>query len=142
MGGRGSSSGTSIKGKKYGTEFSTLYTAGNIKFVEYNYGNPKAPMETMTKGRVYVTLGKDGAPKYISYYDADNKRTKQIDLDKPHYGVLPHAHHGYEHKERDTRKGFAHLTNKERAMVYRVQKIWRETVYDKWKKIHGKNDMA
>ena len=82
----------------------------------------------------YVTLGKDGAPKYISYYDSKNKRTKQIDLDKPHHGVLPHTHHGYEHKENDTPKGFAHLTDKECAMVDRVGKIWRETVYDKWKK--------
>lgn len=134
MGGRGSSSGISVKGRAYGTEYKSLHTAGNIKFLVYKFGNPTAPMETMTKGRVYVTLGKDGAPKYISYYDTENKRTKQIDLDKPHHGVLPHTHHGYMHKENDTPKGFAHLTDKERAMVNRVEEIWRRTVYDKWKK--------
>lgn len=36
-----------------------------------------------------------GNPKYISYYDKENKRKKQIDLDKPHMGVSPHTHHGY-----------------------------------------------
>ena len=137
MGGRGSSSGVSSQGRRYGTEYKSLYTSGNIKFVVYKYGNPTAPMETMTKGRVYVTLGKDGKPKYISYYDSDNKRKKQIDLDKPHQGILPHTHHGYNHSENDTAKKFANLTDKERDMVDRVQKIWKESVYDKWKKKYG-----
>ena len=34
-------------------------------------GPPRHPV-SMTKRRVYVTLGKDGSPKYISYYDAEN----------------------------------------------------------------------
>ncbi len=134
MGGRGSSSGTSKSGKAYGTEYKSIHTAGNVKFVVHNDGSPTAPMETMTKGRVYVTLDKEGKPKYISYYDKDNKRTKQIDLTVPHRGVLPHTHHGYEHNEHDTPKGFAHLTDRERAMVKRITNIWTETVYDKWRK--------
>lgn len=134
MGGRGSSSGISVKGRAYGTEYTSLHTSGNIKFVVYNYGNPTAPMETMTNRRVYVTLDKNGIPKYITYYDAENRRTKQIDLDKPHHGVLPHTHHGYEHTENDTSKGFANPTDKERAMVDRINKIWKEAVYAKWKK--------
>lgn len=36
MGGRGASSGASNKGRKYGTEFTSLYQSGNIKFVRYN----------------------------------------------------------------------------------------------------------
>lgn len=137
MGGRGSSSGMSVKGRPYGTEYRSIHTSGNIKFVIYRYGNPTAPMETMTKGRVYVTLGKDGQPKCISYYDTDNKRCKQIDIDKPHHGVLPHTHHGYNHSEHDTPKGFSNLTAKEKTMVANVMRIWRETVYDKWKKQYG-----
>lgn len=137
MGGRGSSSGISLKGRPYGTEYKSLHTAGNVKFVVYKYGNPTAPMETMTKGRVYVTLDGEGKPKFISYYDSNNKRKKQIDLDTPHMGVLPHTHHGYYHKENDTSKGFAHLTDKECAMVDRVGEIWREKVYDIWKKHYG-----
>ena len=56
MGGRGTSSGVSDKGKPYGTEYTTLLTSGNIKFVRYNdSGSAKTPRETMTRGRVYVT---------------------------------------------------------------------------------------
>ncbi len=45
MGGRGSSSGISVKGKKYGTEYKSLLTYGNIKFVvplENNTSLPQA----------------------------------------------------------------------------------------------------
>ena len=57
MGGRGASSGLSDKGKKYGSEYTTLHQSGNIKFVRYNdSGSAKPPMETMTNGRVYATV--------------------------------------------------------------------------------------
>lgn len=59
MGGRGASSGMSVKGKLYGTEYRSLLTVGNIKFIKKNDGNVTAPLETMTKGRVYVTLNND-----------------------------------------------------------------------------------
>ena len=54
------------------------------------------------------------------------KEKKQIDLDKPHRDVLPHMHHGYNHSEKDSKKGFANLTKKEKEMVNRVNKVWRE----------------
>lgn len=56
FGGRGASSGLSDKGKKYGSEYKTLYQTGNIKFVSYNNGSATAPMETMTDGRVYAVV--------------------------------------------------------------------------------------
>lgn len=124
FGGRGSRSGKSNKGKPYGSEYRTVLTAGNIKFIIPNSGAATAPMETMTSGRVYVTVNEDGVLKFISYYDKQNKRVKQIDLDRPHAGVVPHTHHGYEHNENDTVKGFAHLTDEEKRMVERVIKIW------------------
>ena len=34
MGGRGSSSGISVSGKVYGSEYKSLVTYGNIKFVK------------------------------------------------------------------------------------------------------------
>ena len=95
MGSRGSKKKKSNNGKDYGTEYKSLLTSGNIKFVVRLDNSASAPMESMTKNRVYVTLTPQGKPKYISYYDKDNKRRKQIDLDKPHQGVLPHTHHGY-----------------------------------------------
>ena len=137
MGGRGSSTGMSVKNKPYGSEYKSLLTSGNVKFVVPSEGNTPAPMETMTVRRVYVTLDGEGNPKYISYYDKENKRCKQIDLDKPHRGVSPHTHHGYNHNENDTEKGFANLTPKERAMVQRVTSTWKEKkndIWSRWKK--------
>ena len=81
-------------------------------------------METMTRGRVYVTIDSNHDPKFISYYDTTNKRFKQIDLDRPHKGVLPHTHHGYEHNENDSTKGYAYLTTEEKKMVEGIKKIW------------------
>lgn len=124
MGGRGASSGISVSGKPYGSEFRSVLQDGNIKFVKANTGSATAPLETMTRGRVYVTVNAADELKFISYYDNQNKRTKTIDLTKPHKGVLPHTHHGYEHFENDSKKGFANLTTEEKAMVARVRKLW------------------
>lgn len=126
MGGREASSGMSDKGKKYGTEYSALHTAGNIKFISYNGGNAKTPMETMTKGRVYVLINKQkDAPKSIIYFDTSNKRNKQIDLDHEHKGMKPHTHHGYNHAEYEIgKKGGTNLTTKEHKLVERVNKEW------------------
>ena len=134
MGGRGSSSGTSVSGKKYGTEYTSLVTYGNIKFVVPNEGSTKAPMETMTKNRVYVTLSQDGNLKSISYYDKGNMRRKQIDLDKPHKGMLPHTHHGYWHNEYDSLKGATNLSVKEKKLVNIVSDVWKEKKGDAWSK--------
>lgn len=77
MGGRGASSGVSDKGKPYGSEYTTVYQSGNIKFVKQtNASNAKTPMETMTKGRIYVTLGKNNEPKSITRYSNNGLRKK------------------------------------------------------------------
>lgn len=122
MGGRGSSSGISVK--PYGTEYHTLLESGNIKFVQRNEGNAKAPLETMTKGRVYVTVNAKGELKYISYYDVNKKKVKTIDLDHPHKKMRLHTHHGYEHNENDGPKGATRLTPKEKIMVVKVRELW------------------
>ncbi len=125
MGGRGSSSGISVSGKPYGSEYHIIYRFSNIKFVVVNNGANTAPMETMTSGRVYVTVDKNtNQPKYISYYDKRNNRSKQIDLGHTHIinGVpeKPHTHKGYEHNEKGDRKP----TERENKMIDRVMKIW------------------
>lgn len=124
MGGRGASSGTSVYGNKYGSQYHTLYQSGNIKFVTKNYRDAETLMETRTSGRVYVHVeGKD--LKSIVYFDKENKRNKQIDLDHPHKefkGI--HTHHGYFHNENDSEKGASNLTAEERKMVARVKKLW------------------
>lgn len=124
MGGRGASSGTSVYGNKYGSQYHSLLTVGNIKFVEKNEGATESLQETMTKGRVYVEVV-NGKLKAIHYFDNENKRSKQTHLNRPHYGKQPHTHHGYNHKENETSKdGASRLTNKEKKMVERVYKIW------------------
>ena len=120
MGGRGASSGHSANGKPYGSEFLELLKVSNIKFVQYDGNTAKSPQETMTKGRVYVTLSSKGNPQVITYYDPDGKRKKSIDLTHAHNGISPHVHHGYNHSEGGTTK----LTDKERKMVDFVLKTW------------------
>lgn len=131
MGGRGaSSSGKHGKyGKNsqhtYGSEFTTVYKSGNIKFVIANAKSNKAPMETQTPRRVYVTIDKNtNEPKYISYYDKNNMRNKTIDLKHKHMGIEPHTHHGYEHNENDGPKGATKLDTKEKKMVDKVNDLW------------------
>lgn len=127
MGGRGASSGISDKGKKYGTEYHSLFTSGNLKFiVQKENGSQTAPMETMTKGRVYVLIDKNNnKPKSIIYFDKNNKRNKQVDLDHEHKKIQPHVHHGYNHSEYEvSKKGGTNLTKIELKMVDRVNNEW------------------
>lgn len=128
MGGRGASSGKyRLHGKDltYGDEYKSLLTYGNIKFLvmKDDSRSATAPRETMTEGRVYVTINEKGNPASITYFD-NNKRVKQIDLDHYHKKMKPHTHHGYNHNENDGKKGGANLTPKEKKMVERVERIW------------------
>lgn len=58
-------------------------TAGNVKFIRKNDRRSEPIMETMTDGRVYAFVG-GGEIKSVVYFDGDNKRVKQIDVDAPH----------------------------------------------------------
>lgn len=123
MGGRGASSGISNKGKKYGSEYNTLLQDGNIKFVSKTNRTSETLMETMTPGRIYVTVGGNELLS-VMYFNPDNKRVKSIDLDHPHKKMKPHTHHGYIHSENDGPKGASKLTAKEKKMVERIEKLW------------------
>lgn len=123
MGGRGSSSGVSDYGNKYGSQYKTVLKEGNIKFVQKNSRTSETLTETATKGRVYVTVGGNDLLQII-YFDRNLKRSKTIDLSHTHDGKNPHTHHGYNHNENDSVKGYANLTTKEKKMVEQVKKIW------------------
>lgn len=98
-----------------------MLKTGNIKFVRYNDSkSAKTPQETMTKGRVYVTVNANNDLTAITYYDANGKRRKTIDLNHKHNGKQPHVHHGYNHAE----KGTTGLSPKEIALVDFVRKMW------------------
>lgn len=122
MGGRGASSGKSAAGAPYGSEYRTVYQSGNIKFVRQNAAkNAKDPLETKSKGRVYVTINDQNEINAINYYDKTGKRFKSINLLHDHPGVKgKHTHLGYYHKENGTRK----LTSEEEKLVENVTRIW------------------
>lgn len=123
MGGRGAASGVS-DGKPYGSEYHSLDEFENIKFVASNDASNTAPLETMTKGRVYAIVNESNNKiKAISFYDESNKRYKQIDLD--HYHKIngksekPHVQMGYYHN------GAAYKpSEKEKALIDKVEKFW------------------
>ena len=121
MGGRGAASGT---GKHpYGGEYKTILQDGNIKFVKYRLAdNAKAPLETQTKGRIYVTVNNDNELSFISYYDREGKRSKTIDLLHAHDGKSPHSHTGYEHDGKSS-----DLVDEEKKLLARVRKAWYDS---------------
>lgn len=118
MGSRGAASGT---GKHpYGSEYKTILQDENIKFVKYRLAdNAKAPLETQTKGRIYVTVNNDNELSFISYYDREGKRSKTIDLLHAHDGKSPHSHTGYTHG-----REASDLTDDEKKLLARVRKVW------------------
>lgn len=122
MGGRGASSGVSVKGKPYGSEFRTILQADNVKFVKQNAAmNAKDPLETMTKGRIYATINDEDKINAISYYGDDGKRIETINLLHSHENFTgEHTHIGYYHDEGGTRG----LTDEEKKLVAFVKKAW------------------
>lgn len=127
MGGRGASSGVSVKGKRYGTEYRSVLQHDNIKFVKYNDGkSTKTPMETKTKGRIYATVNAKNELRSITMYGKEGKRIAQIDIAGRLHKVegkyiIPHIHLGYFHDEYGTRK----LNNYEIGLVAKINKIWK-----------------
>lgn len=125
MGGRGASFGVYyINGvpHKYGEEFTKIAQSGEIMYVKHNGTSVTAPMETRTRGRIYVTLDKDNNVKHITFYDKETgERIKQIDVrGRKHNGMIPHTHLGYEHDEHGTRQ----LNPKEQKIVDRIIDDW------------------
>lgn len=135
MGGRGASSSISSykwngKNQKYGDEYTTILQHRNIKFIVVNEGATNSPLETKTKGRVYVTINKKtNKPHYITYYDYEGKRKKSIDLEVSHKingeWTKPHTHLGYEHNDNGKPRK---ISNKELKMIEKVNKIWNEYI--------------
>lgn len=128
MGGRGAGSGVSKKGRKYGSDYKTLLKHGNIKFVKKTSTDSEELLETMTRGRVYVTVRDDDTLKSIIYMDNDNKRVKSIHLDHSHAHLKPHVAHGYfdneEDKKNRVKNRATRLNPDEKRMVDNVNKLW------------------
>ena len=124
MGGRGAASGISDKGIQYGTEYHTILSVDNIKFVKKNRGSVNAPIETMSafKDRIYVTINNQDKIKAITLFDKTGKRNGEIHLDR-HNGIAPHIHLGYigKHTEENT-----FPVTKHTKLLNKVLKYWKE----------------
>jgi len=134
MGGRGSKSGISDKGIRYGQEYHCLFEIKNIKFIERNKGATSAPLETQTSNRIYVTINKeDQSIQYISFYK-DGYKYKTIDVGKHDHWIKDektgeriylgkiHKHLGRNHDE----NGSDFLSDSEKNFVKQVTRIWRK----------------
>ena len=124
MGSNGAASGIDpYKGRGgkptvYGSEFTTLHIAGDVKFVTTTTDNVRTPMETRTPGRIYATISRSGEVAAITTYDSNGIKKTQIELLQPHRGLSPHAHDGANHAEG------RELTQPESLLVKYVQNEW------------------
>ena len=122
MGGWGSASGISDKGIIYGTEFESILSVDNIKFVRHKLTSAATvPLETMSasEDRVYVVVNAAGNLKSITFYDQDGKLNRQIDLAHEHQGHKPHVHPGYDH-----RATILPLSQTDRNYIEKVLSAW------------------
>ena len=125
MGGRGSASGVSVSGIKYGQEYRTVLAIDNIKFVvNVLRRSATLPLETMSAGRnrVYVLVNSSGNIKSIGFYDKSGKKKRQIDFTHVHQGMNPHVHIGYSHSS----KGYP-LSKADEAYLRKVVRIWQSS---------------
>lgn len=129
MGGRGASSGWSVDKRgnpknPYGSQYHSVLTVGNVRYVQKNSKSSETLMETMTNGRVYAVVDR-GEVKSVVYFDDQNKRSKQIDL-ADHHGMSSHTHVGYLHNEGSPNGKPVRLSADERKMVDRVLSDWEQ----------------
>ena len=125
MGGRGASSGTSIRGNEYGSQWETVEHEGNIKIIKAKDGvqQPETPVETRTKGRIYGVINSKGNLGSIITFDKSNKEAKEISLDHSHSKLKPHVHTGYLHSG-DKTEGVRPPNESEMKLIQKVEKIW------------------
>lgn len=132
MGSRGASSGISDKGNDYGTQYEEIHEEGNIKFIKKRTRQSEDLLETMTRGRIYVTVGGKQLLA-ITYFDDNNKRSKVLHLDHAHEGVQPHEHDGYYPVTVNGKKQFRRPNADEQAMIDRVVEIWNNILESGYK---------
>ncbi len=121
MGGRGASSGKSDKGNPYGSQYHSLFSEDNIKFVTKNSRLSETLMETMTPGRVYVETGGDDLLRVV-FFDNSNRRNKVLERDK-RTGEW-HVHEGYFHNEYG-KDEHGNLSAADQAMIDKVETLWQ-----------------
>ena len=124
MGGRGASSGTSKAGNRYGSQYRTVVSSGNIKIIDARHSGVETVIETMTRGQSLWCTELERKSWKHSHFDNENKRSKRIDLDHTHKKMIPHTQHGYMTGGNDGKKGVSSLTPNEKKMVERIRRLW------------------
>lgn len=99
------------------SEYTGLWSHGNIKFIKSNLNSTNAPEFSHTSDRVYVTLNKSGIIKEISIY-TNHIKTCAIHPNDIKQG--PHEHPGVIHQGHDT------LTQSHKNLINYVEKLYRE----------------
>ena len=118
--GRGSSK---LKGIPYGTEFRTLHQVGNVKFVKPTSGSTTAPEYTQTPGRIYATIDSKNRVKFVSFYDENGNRSKQIDVIGRKHKVKGKKIIPHKHKNLHSEDAFP-LSKKERRQLALIKREW------------------
>ncbi len=119
MGGRGASSGRSRHGNEYGTQYKKLFERGAVKFVTKTSRQSEPLMETMTKGRIYATIGGNNI-NAITFFDNKNRRAVVLERDKK--TDTWHKHYGYEHAERG--KNHETLNDADKEVIAKIKQMW------------------
>lgn len=108
----------------YGSEYNTLLSHENIKFIVDNFGRNRSPQITHTVGRIYVIVSKEGNIKNIELFDNNGLISRQIALDHFHDGMMPHTHVGDNFSI--TRK----VTQEEKELIDMVKMLWGKAIPD------------
>lgn len=105
-------------------DFESLAQFGNIKVVRSIDRTLRAPRVARTKGRVYATIDNTGDIRYITFYNSEGEKKKQIDVKgRSHNGVgVPHTHEGLDHDA-----GFHEPSNKEQEVIDKALSSWART---------------
>lgn len=116
MGGKGKYSQPTATGFT-GYDYHKVYSKRGMHFLmqhSHISGGPSAPVMSQKANVIYVTLGRDGEPLYISKY-VGRIMKYQIDLKKKHGGLSPHVHHCNEKGYRKSKEPLSemHLNAKE-----------------------------
>ena len=75
-------------------KYHTVLRHNEVRYLKQNNvkDSIKNPEMSNSKGVVYAVIGKKGNIKSISFFNENRHKYKQIDLDKPHKGMLIHVH--------------------------------------------------
>lgn len=142
MGGRGASAGVYLWRNRlwyYGDEYTGVFKGDKFKnlsdedkqflidnkvlFVKNTNGSAMAPMETLTEGRIYVAINNNGNIKFVSFYDAEGAKNRQIDIDYEHGRIANiHGHTGYDIPHNGVHEP---LTADEGRLIKRIIDIWK-----------------